>query len=1125
MLVFQVSSYTIMGDVTMNVTFVTAPANDMLDDAQAISGSNVNITGSTVGASSEEGEPSSTSYYRYSVWYQWTATATGLIRVLQVDSSLQYSTVFMQAFVYNIGEEFGEPVSLACSSTSGCFTLRVIAGQRYAFQVQSVYYEMGDFRLQLRFGTVPPNDMFSNRTVIVGDLFDVQGSSFAATHESEEPSPYYTDAGSSVWYEYRPDGAGYIQIWFRPEFNGFVQAFSFSVFSELEPSLNALEYRYWSSCFLDYNCYQVLVDPSVVVFLQVDGYNGDFGDFHLYSARLPPPSNDNFADREVLPMTFNVDSAANILIATVEEGESLLSSSTTGNSVWYEWTAPASGVAQVSTANSNFDTIVAVFTNGNDSLAGLATIIVSSSCGYYSRACASVLVEAGETLIIEVDGEANPYSEVSSSLLDGGLQLNIRLDTQPTNDNFLDRIAVSLISGEMTVYGTTLGASHEQGERCIGYGLSFSVWYQWTALADGVLQVRLQGSEYSAVAAVYVDTNGTLAGLISLSDHSSCNGYGGCDRFLVPVVAGETYAIQVDSANRINGGESAARETAATVSTVPSSVVDADAERPSQPLAASARHLASALVNACFFESDTLLRVRRAEAVQVPAPSVGDDSEFLQFQSSEYLPTEGVVKNYGADGVSESESAVEDSQPQSPLVFDSTESESTVPSGKAGLASAAVSIGASTSASTRTQSGHDAGNGGGVSSDAPLNGVSGADGSGAASGGPTGFSYRQGDVVLTLTFIVPPSNDNFQDAIVLEGDTPIRVHGSNNGATSEVGEPNINYYFDNTVWYLWTPESSVYLEISFRFTSIYGDLSAKLSTVNGEGGFASLTSMSSVSYGCRLCTTNCYTCQSFLVSAGVPVALQIAGMYGSMGEFDLQLFFAALPSNDNFEDRVVLLGPTVINGSTIGATREPFEPYIGYGASASVWYTYTATRNGAIELIVVPEFGQDRFIPSVVLFRHGDSLSDLERIYFDSYASHEKFVGEPVRVVAGVTYDIAVDGYDNGAGIFSLQLIVTLAPRNDDFKDRTLLSGANITLAGSNIAATHERYEPLYGQPTYQTSASVWYQWQAPASGVLAGTLTSLRFVSSLYFLSQREQQHHRPSTTVHHEHQCFSVR
>ncbi len=86
---------------------------------------------------------------------------------------------------------------------------------------------------------------------------------------SGEPSPYYTDASSSVWYEYRPDGVGYIQIWFRPEFNGFVQAFSLSVFSELEPSVNALEYRSWQSCFLDYNCYQVLVDPRVVVFLQV----------------------------------------------------------------------------------------------------------------------------------------------------------------------------------------------------------------------------------------------------------------------------------------------------------------------------------------------------------------------------------------------------------------------------------------------------------------------------------------------------------------------------------------------------------------------------------------------------------------------------------------------------------------------------------------------------------------------------------------------------------------------------------------------------------------------------------------------------------------------------------------
>src|SRR5688500_13318746 len=82
------------------------------------------------------------------------------------------------------------------------------------------------------------------------------------------------------------------------------------------------------------------------------------------------PDNDNFATRIALAGT-NVTTTGSNVGATLEPGE-LDPSFEGGRSVWWSWTAPADGAVTITTAGSNFDTMLAAYTGdtlGNLTLA------------------------------------------------------------------------------------------------------------------------------------------------------------------------------------------------------------------------------------------------------------------------------------------------------------------------------------------------------------------------------------------------------------------------------------------------------------------------------------------------------------------------------------------------------------------------------------------------------------------------------------------------------------------------------------------------------------------------------------------------------------------------------------
>ena len=90
------------------------------------------------------------------------------------------------------------------------------------------------------------------------------------------------------------------------------------------------------------------------------------------------------------------------------------------------------------------------------------------------------------------------------------------------------------------------------------------------------------------------------------------------------------------------------------------------------------------------------------------------------------------------------------------------------------------------------------------------------------------------------------------------------------------------------------------------------------------------------------------------------------------------------------------------------------------------------------------------------------------------------------NATAGVSYQIAVDGYHGNQGSIILTIVRgQLEPvPNDNFARRITISGASATVYGYNFNATRETNEP--NLPYYLGDlASVWWTWKAPATGTV----------------------------------------
>lgn len=120
----------------------------------------------------------------------------------------------------------------------------------------------------------------------------------------------------------------------------------------------------------------------------------------------------------------------------------------------------------------------------------------------------------------------------------------------PVNDPFTAATMLSGLSGQAS--GWNLNATKETGEPShAGNAGSRSVWWQWTAPADGSLSLDTHGSGIDTLLAVY-----TGAGVSALTPVASNDdgGAGNTSGLSTEVSAGTAYRIAVDGKNGASGG-------------------------------------------------------------------------------------------------------------------------------------------------------------------------------------------------------------------------------------------------------------------------------------------------------------------------------------------------------------------------------------------------------------------------------------------------------------------------------------------------------------------------------------------------------------------------------------------
>ncbi len=237
------------------------------------------------------------------------------------------------------------------------------------------------------------------------------------------------------------------------------------------------------------------------------------------------PENDNFACRTPLSGT-NVFFSGGNRSATAEPGEpipSLAAGADALHSIWYQWTAPFTGGAVITTSQDFTNPCVAVYTNmpGVIAVTNLGKVAENSSLFGQLR-CAFTAV-AGQEYAIVFDGAPLFGGETGTGYFDAGLTLT----PPPANDLFAN--ATVIADTYFAAAGSFLGAGREAGEPSHGASPSpQTLWWTWTAptnTGNSTIPVRIVADAVSFPPGIGVYVGNTVNALSAVSVTSRTNNF------------------------------------------------------------------------------------------------------------------------------------------------------------------------------------------------------------------------------------------------------------------------------------------------------------------------------------------------------------------------------------------------------------------------------------------------------------------------------------------------------------------------------------------------------------------------------------------------------------------------
>ena len=340
--------------------YLDRPPNDDFTNRVVLSGTTNFVHGWTSSATAEPGEPAHAGQpAQASVWYEWTAPFNGHIRIWAGSCNIwPRLAAYTGDMLTNLTAVASSGVwwSYLADYAFACqINFQVSAGITYKLAVDADGDPNGEFDLGFLFVPAPPNDDFAQRTLLLEpscqtrfitvdgqlepELFGttnvVTGSNYGASKEPGEPNHAGNLGGASVWWSWAAPRNGRLNL--DPSgttFSNLLGAYT----GDSLPSLTAVASNIGGLEFP--------VREQTSYALALDGADGARGDFTLALRFFPCPLNDDFANAK--PRTNSTWTIqGNTHAATVESNEPLHGDPQNNGSVWWRWTAPASGDVQV----------------------------------------------------------------------------------------------------------------------------------------------------------------------------------------------------------------------------------------------------------------------------------------------------------------------------------------------------------------------------------------------------------------------------------------------------------------------------------------------------------------------------------------------------------------------------------------------------------------------------------------------------------------------------------------------------------------------------------------------------------------------------------------------------------
>jgi hypothetical protein len=182
------------------------------------------------------------------------------------------------------------------------------------------------------------------------------------------------------------------------------------------------------------------------------------------------------------------------------------------------------------------------------------------------------------------------------------------------------------------------------------------------------------------------------------------------------------------------------------------------------------------------------------------------------------------------------------------------------------------------------------------------------------------------------------------------------------------------------------------------------------------------------------------------------------------GKFRLTVASVPVPSNDDFADAARLPLDRVVAATTLHATREVREPGHNFMNPHTVWFRLRVDTASVVRLDSC-----NRFQPGIAVYT-GRRLDRLTPVAVTT-RTHDSHCSVQFAAQPGITYRLALEDGEDGAGAFRLSGRLAMPPANDNFADATPIA-LGATINATTRDATVERGEA----DGFSPAATVWYR-------------------------------------------------